>query len=63
MSQPEILYPEMKSTVPLEAWTYDDRNYDCLIEESLYMPYLNSVLTILTIPCDEFTEELAEGEE
>jgi Zn-dependent peptidase ImmA (M78 family) len=62
LSQPTALYPEMKGAVPLEAWTYDIRNYEHLVEESLYMPYLNSVLTILMIPCDEFEEEFDEGE-
>lgn len=62
LMQPTALYPEVKGTVPIGAWTYDIRNYDHLLEESLYMPYLNSVLTILTIPCDEFDEEL-EGDE
>jgi hypothetical protein len=62
ISQPTSLYPEMKGTVPLEAWTYDIRNYEHLIEESLYMPYLNAVLTVLMIPCDEFVEEFEEGE-
>jgi len=57
ISHPTSLYPEKKGRVPLEAWTYDARNYKHMIEESLYMPYLNSVLTILTIPCDEFEEE------
>lgn len=62
ISQPTSLYPEMKGTVPLEAWTYDIRNYEHLIEESLYMPYLNAVLTVLMIPCDEFVEEFEAGE-
>jgi hypothetical protein len=62
ISQPTSLYPEMKGTVPLEAWTYDIRNYEHMIAESLYMPYLNAVLTVLMIPCDEFVEEFEEGE-
>ncbi len=43
--------------VPLHAWTYDDRPYNELYEESLYMPSLNSTLTVLRIPCDEFEED------
>ena len=55
--QPNPLILEKKATVPLHAWTYDDRRYEYLVEESLFMPYLNAVLTILTIPCDEFEED------
>jgi hypothetical protein len=60
--RPTALYPEIKGAVPLGAWTYDIRNYDQLLEESQYMPYLNSALTILTIPYDEFEEELDEDD-
>jgi hypothetical protein len=52
----------MKNTVLLTAWNYNDCNYNHLIEESLYMPNLNAVLAILTIPCDEFDEAFGEGE-
>ncbi len=43
--------------VPLHSWTYDDRPYNELYEESLYMPSLNSTLTVLRIPCNEFEED------
>jgi len=51
------LNQEVKDYVPLNAWCYDERNYNYLIEESLFMPKLRSSLTILTIPFDEYEEE------
>lgn len=54
--KPGSLVLENKGDVPLNAWTNDDYEYEYLIEESLVMPYLNSILTILTIPYDEFEE-------
>jgi len=48
---------EKRGEVPIEAWSNDDCRYDYLLEESLFMPYLNSTLTILTIPYDEFDGE------
>ncbi|MDW7729316.1 MAG: ImmA/IrrE family metallo-endopeptidase [Bacillota bacterium] len=48
---------EGSGLVPLDAWSYDDRQYNELYEESIYMPFLNSTLTLLRIPYDEFEEE------
>ncbi len=55
--QPSTMASEIKDNAPPDAWTYDDCSYGHLIEESLFMPYLNSALTILTIPYDEYIEE------
>ncbi len=54
--QPNSLVSEKGGEVPIEAWSNDDCRYEYLLEESLFMPYLNSTLTILTIPYDEFNE-------
>ena len=56
-------YSESAGLVPLHAWTYDDRLYNELYEESLYMPSLNSTLTVLKIPCDEFEEDAADWQD
>jgi hypothetical protein len=54
--QESAINTEGSGLVPLDAWSYDDRQYNELYEESLYMPILNSTLTVLRIPYDEFEE-------
>jgi len=55
--QESAINTEDSGLVPLDAWSFDDRQYNELYEESLYMPFLNSTLTVLRIPYDEFEEE------
>ena len=39
--------------VPLFIWTSSPGLHEFLIEESISMPYLGAVLTVLTVPVDE----------
>lgn len=56
LNQESAIDTEGYGLVPLDSWSFDDRQFNELYEESIYMPFLNSTLTLLRIPYDEYEE-------